>query len=544
MTNNLRIIPHPVRIFKALRANPFIYRPLCPHRRRVSMRRRRWHIAADDNPVTLSGMLKPGAKRQKPPPEDFLDFFDDNDVQATARRQDNLFHQTDPRPACRLTWGPGCRDHRCSHHCRARWAFKEATILRRHLNTLGDDKHVYFGELVILGSPTAAEHKTFRTRFQKALTALGKKRQGSVTLYATSEVGENLRLHYHYCLVSDFEVKQYAIKKLWTEACDGWRTIVSHGRPRSIDARARYMFKDMWKYRGKVRLLRKGSPRMTWGHLDFYPQGKNADNMKKDNNMTPPQKARANRHETTNQDGFRPRADHYPPSNGTPTSDEAAASIYPHAQRQRDILYAYVCEQYMLGTTNQEAEDALGMPAQTITPRMLELRREGLVVDSGEKRRTRSGRRAVVWIDASAEDYDQEDMKMKMMTFAEYCRYREGLWLNDKNAVVGLSKIAPPEPRKKPKPKPIAPPKIRTVHAPPPKPVGEAQLPDALTMMSQLGINLVEPDKDQLRRLVDKAKKRVIVPQRANLPAVEAGTPAVPGAQSVKRQYPPGTGGA
>jgi hypothetical protein len=27
------------------------------------------------------------------------------------------------------------------------------------------------------------------------------------------------------------------------------------------------------------------------------------------------------------------------------------------------------------------------------------------------------------------------------MTFGEYCQYREGLWLNDRNAVVGLSKM-------------------------------------------------------------------------------------------------------
>lgn len=208
--------------------------------------------------------------------EDFSDFFQDNDDQAVSPARGNLFHQINPQERCRLTWGPGCRDHRCSHHCRARWAFKEATVLRRHLNGLGGDKHVYFGELVVVGEPTAAEHKRFRSKFQKALTALGRDRNGSVKLLATSEVGENLRLHYHHCLVSDFEVRQYTIKKLWAEAVVGWRTIVSHSRPRSTDARARYMFKDMWKYRGNVRLLRKGSPRMTWGHLDFYPQGKTA----------------------------------------------------------------------------------------------------------------------------------------------------------------------------------------------------------------------------------------------------------------------------
>lgn len=97
----------------------------------------------------------------------------------------------------------------------------------------------------------------------------------------------------------------------------------------------------------------------------------------------------------------------------------------------------------------------------------------------------------------------------KMMTFGEYCHYREGLWLNDKNAVVGLSKIAPPKPPKKARQS--APPRIKPVHAPAPeKPMGEVQLPDALTMMGQMGINFVEPSRDQMKRLVDKAKNRVV----------------------------------
>lgn len=60
-----------------------------------------------------------------------------------------------------------------------------------------------------------------------------------------------------------------------------------------------------------------------------------------------------------------------------------------------------------------------------------------------------------------------------MGTFGEYCRKREldeGIWMNDDNAIVGLSKIRPPKPAKpikpfqplqnlKPfKPKPVKPP--------------------------------------------------------------------------------------
>jgi CRP-like cAMP-binding protein len=103
---------------------------------------------------------------------------------------------------------------------------------------------------------------------------------------------------------------------------------------------------------------------------------------------------------------MKPTAYHVPPSNGVQTSNEAAKAIEPVAQRQRDMLYEYVCDQYMLGTTNQEAEVALGMPAQTITPRMGELRKEGLVTDSGEKRLTRSGRKAIVWIDVRYDGYN------------------------------------------------------------------------------------------------------------------------------------------
>ena len=96
----------------------------------------------------------------------------------------------------------------------------------------------------------------------------------------------------------------------------------------------------------------------------------------------------------------RARNKHYPPSNGIPTSDEAAARIATHAQRQRDIIYSYVIDQYMLGSTAQEASIALDMPIQTVTPRLLEIRKDGLLVDSGEKRMTTSNRRAIVWIDS------------------------------------------------------------------------------------------------------------------------------------------------
>jgi hypothetical protein len=53
-----------------------------------------------------------------------------------------------------------------------------------------------------------------------------------------------------------------------------------------------------------------------------------------------------------------------------------------------------------------------------------------------------------------------------MMKFMQYIEMRvmEGLWLNDKNAIVGLSKIVPPKPPKTARP--TTPPKIKPPYVP------------------------------------------------------------------------------
>jgi hypothetical protein len=118
-------------------------------------------------------------------------------------------------------------------------------------------------------------------------------------------------------------------------------------------------------------------------------------------NINQESEAAKNQIEATVPDGPKPKTCHTPPTNGVSTSNEAAAAIMPYAERQRDRLLQYIIEQGMTGSTAQEAEIPLGMPAQTITPRLLEIRKDGLVKDSGVKRMTRSKRRARVWIDAN-----------------------------------------------------------------------------------------------------------------------------------------------
>lgn len=97
--------------------------------------------------------------------------------------------------------------------------------------------------------------------------------------------------------------------------------------------------------------------------------------------------------------------------------------------------------------------------------------------------------------------YNMNENNMKMITFAEYVAMREGLWLNDKNAVVGLSKMAPPKPPKK----------IKRPHVP--KVEGSLdQLHRSVDDLSRMGIGLLPPKRDDLKRLIDKQKNQVTVP--------------------------------
>lgn len=87
-----------------------------------------------------------------------------------------------------------------------------------------------------------------------------------------------------------------------------------------------------------------------------------------------------------------------PPANGSKTSRAAATTMRAHAGRIADRIYELLLQAGDRGLTNDELETALGdCRAQTIAPRVLELRRAGQVEDSGQTRETRWGRMAIVW---------------------------------------------------------------------------------------------------------------------------------------------------
>lgn len=80
------------------------------------------------------------------------------------------------------------------------------------------------------------------------------------------------------------------------------------------------------------------------------------------------------------------------------TSGVAADRIAGHAKDLRARVLAFIVGQGPHGATDDEGEAALGIKCQTYTPRRGELVALGLVVDSGRRRNTASGRPAAVWV--------------------------------------------------------------------------------------------------------------------------------------------------
>ena len=80
------------------------------------------------------------------------------------------------------------------------------------------------------------------------------------------------------------------------------------------------------------------------------------------------------------------------------TSADAAKAIARSSSRlQRTALFA-LQEVGSRGLTSQELADRTGIDFASIQPRTSELRRLGLIRDSGQRRANRNGKRAIVWV--------------------------------------------------------------------------------------------------------------------------------------------------
>jgi hypothetical protein len=91
------------------------------------------------------------------------------------------------------------------------------------------------------------------------------------------------------------------------------------------------------------------------------------------------------------------------------TSRKAAVSALDFADTQRAKVYRFIREQGARGATDEEMQIALEMNPSTQRPRRVELVDDLLVVhDGGKRRKTMSGREAVVWEVVSQQQEQRE----------------------------------------------------------------------------------------------------------------------------------------
>lgn len=80
------------------------------------------------------------------------------------------------------------------------------------------------------------------------------------------------------------------------------------------------------------------------------------------------------------------------------TSIAAADALAPKLGRLQRMAEDAIREAGWLGLTADELAERLGMDRWSIQPRTSELKRKGLIRDSGQRRPNSTGKRAIVWI--------------------------------------------------------------------------------------------------------------------------------------------------
>ena len=87
-----------------------------------------------------------------------------------------------------------------------------------------------------------------------------------------------------------------------------------------------------------------------------------------------------------------------PYARSSDTSMEAAVEIEPHAGTLLEKVLTEIRRSGVIGRTDDEIEEQLGLRHQTASARRNDLAGRGIIVDSGRTRRTSSGRKATVWV--------------------------------------------------------------------------------------------------------------------------------------------------
>jgi len=84
----------------------------------------------------------------------------------------------------------------------------------------------------------------------------------------------------------------------------------------------------------------------------------------------------------------------------TDTSREAGEKAKPNSGKQRELIHFWIkwaTNSEAKGITADELSTLLQLPAQSVSARINGLHRDGFIVDSGTRRKTRYNRNAIVW---------------------------------------------------------------------------------------------------------------------------------------------------
>jgi hypothetical protein len=86
------------------------------------------------------------------------------------------------------------------------------------------------------------------------------------------------------------------------------------------------------------------------------------------------------------------------------TSRLAALSVAETAPLQRSRVFEFIASKGEFGANRDEIAAALELPTQSVSPRVVELIRLGMIRETDRRRPTRSGRAAVVLVASSVSE--------------------------------------------------------------------------------------------------------------------------------------------
>ena len=189
-----------------------------------------------------------------------------------------FFHQDQPHHRCQNRGAVKtgmCFDPRCSLRCRRNFSWKHSLMLDTQLTAYAKAGfYIYFGNLKCRADIPANTHKQHRKNFLRYLRFLGQRDGYEVRTYCMSEIGDDLRIHDHYAMVSNAPISQPLVKACWDAACWPHPTTVHHGPTRkAIIAAVKYMTKNRWVDQhgpSFIFLFEKHSLPITWGSRPFF----------------------------------------------------------------------------------------------------------------------------------------------------------------------------------------------------------------------------------------------------------------------------------